>query len=343
MLTSQHLLTGFGGAAATLASAYAPQPTAAGGTSAFQDLLATFSALEQTQQRLVQQQAQLDDSDLPGLPALLSTPLHLSIQLAGLRQLSADEVTALAAGTLDLSASAPAGSLQLIVPELTANGSLSYTLIQLQLVLSSTPVLGPVPGTAQGTAIGQLPLALASGSAGLQEFLAQAWGQTGVRGALVMDASQIAAMPPAQSKLLQDLLDMAYTLLQYLNNLEMLRAFQISKEEKKRMEAALKAAEIAAEKEARLRDLRQQQAAEDALIKMLNQRRLLAEDIQQEVQARTLGHRLVHFFSQTQHRLQQGNLVPAQLNALLGEAYRLDLDMRAALAAQSLARSGSAA
>lgn len=343
MLSSQHLLTGFGGAAATLASAYAPQPTRTGSLSAFQELLATFMTLEQTQQRLVQQQTELDDSDLPGLPPLLSAPLHLSVELAGLRQLSADEMTALAAGTLDLSATAPAGSLQLILPQLTAGGSLSYTLIQLQLVLSHSPVPGSVPGTAQGTAIGQLPLALASGTAGLQAFLAQAWAHTGVRGALLMDASQIGALPPAQSKLLQELLDVAYTLLQYLNNLEMLRALQISKKEKKRMEEALKAAEIAAEKEARLRALRQQQAAEDALIKLLNQRRLLAEDIQQEVQARSLGHRLVHFFSQTQHRLQQGNLVPAQLNALLGEAYRLDLDMRAALATQSLARSGSAA
>ncbi|MBF2052981.1 MAG: hypothetical protein IGS03_05880 [Candidatus Sericytochromatia bacterium] len=343
MLNSQHLLTGFGGAAATLASAYAPQPTSVSGASAFRDLLATLTALEQTQQRLVQQQTEMDDRELPGLTPLFSAPLHLSIEMTGLRQLSADEVTALAAGTLDLSASAPAGSLQLILPQLTAGGSLSYTLIQLQLVQGGTPALGPIYGTAQGTAIGQLPLALASGSAGLQQFLAEAWEHTGVRGAFLIDATQVTGAPPSQSKLLQELLDMAYTLLQYLNNLEMLRAFQISKQEKKRMEAALKAAEIAAEKEARMRALRQQQAAEDALIKMLNQRRLLAEDIQQEVQARSLGHRLVHFFSQTQHRLQQGHLVPAQLNALLGEAYRLDLDMRAALAAQSLARSGSAA
>lgn len=351
MLSSQNLLTGFGvGNSPNLASlnAFSQSPSGLSAT-AFQDLLSYFVTLEQTSQTLAQQQASLDDSELAGLPPLLSAPLHLDISVEGFRHLSAAEVAGLDPTNMETlqTEDGLASRITLVAPELASDGTVTYTLtlVKMALRLADPTVSGDVLGTAIGTALGQISMAGAAASGGdaLTDFLDQGWnGGTSIWHFQTDDAQSWVANPQDQSKMLQELLDMAYSLMQYLNNLEILRAFQMSKEEKKRIEEAIKAAEMAAEKEAKLRDMRKKQRAEDALLQELIKRHLMDSDAQKQANAEALRQRLVHFFSQTQHILNQGNLNPGQLSDLIGECYRLDLEMRAALAAQTMARTGSA-
>lgn len=337
MMNPQTLLTALG----------APNPTAwpaqqtskALGANAFQDLVAYFINIEQTSHALALQQENLADID--GSPTLLSAPLHLDIRIEGFRYLSAAEVSGhepLRIQTLQTEQGL-ASRIEMITPEMSANGSVSYSVTILKLALR-TMDLQALSLADQGGVLGSLPLALASGSVGdpLSAFLNQGLIESPIWSYQSNNTLDPMSNPQDSAKLLQELLDMAYSLMQYLNNLEMMQAFAMSKADKRRIEEAIKASEIDAAKRALRNEFIQKQINLEIGIKNLRKRKLNQEDAQNMARAQSLQHRLVSFFDQAQKLLSQDMLDPSVMEGLIGEYQHLDLELRKAVSAQAMAR-----
>lgn len=142
----------------------------------------------------------------------------------------------------------------------------------------------------------------------------------------------------SREKLVQTLLEVAQNLLEYLTQLQMLHAFDGSSSDKRRKaeEEARRRAE--ADKIAIDREIERRRVLIEQALKDVSKRRRNDEDGRRLAQARAWHQRLVHYIDSAARQLAQPSLDPSVLEGMQRECERLNLEVRAALAAQTSAR-----
>lgn len=317
--SAQNLLAGIGGSQAV---------------PGFQDLLSYFLQLEDMARRLATQQSLQASSG-----TLLSAPLHLNIRIENYSHLTAAE----AGGTLPLESQTleteegAATRVAMRTPEIGADGKVTYNVAVLKLAVS-LDALSSQPDLAQSMSLGQplVPAVGASAGQSLSDFM-NGSGFAGGPGQLVWEYSSdnAAASSNDRQKMLEELYAMANALMDYLNQQEILHAFDISAQEKKRIEEMLKQQQIAAEKAAIIADIKKKQIAVELAVKDLLKRRKRLQEAEELAQAKSLHHRLSHFLGSTEKLLEQPNVDPATYAGLLEQFHHLTLELKAAAAAQT--------
>lgn len=315
----------------------------------FGDLLTYFLKLEEMARKLARQQAvQADLAAQIAGTGLQSAGLHLDIRIEGFTNLSAAD----AGGTLAVdehtysSAEGFATRVTLRTPQIQADGSVSYNVTVLKLAVS-VDGLEPRPALAQAMALGQPQIGAASGAAAgqsLADFMAES-GSAGGSGTLIWQFSSdhVAFNEDfaAQRKLVNDLYAMANALMEYLNQQQIIHAFDMSAEEKKRLEELIKQQQIAAEKAAVLEDIKKKRIALEMVTKDTLKRLKIQQEVEQQASAKSLHHRLAHFLGSTEKQLEQASVDPVEFAGLLEDFHRLSLEMKAALAAQTAVSTSS--
>ncbi|PKL77702.1 MAG: hypothetical protein CVV27_04755 [Candidatus Melainabacteria bacterium HGW-Melainabacteria-1] len=300
---------------------------------AFKDFVNYFLQLGDASRNMAQRRAE----SLPaGAGPLHASPLHLSVQIERYQQIGAVELAGSQPVTVQKlqTQTGVASRIEIRTPQLHADGVVSYNVTVLKLAVSIEDVY-PRPDLAQGTVLGRPLVEAATATAGedLEEFLNRSpfsgtaesiWDYEHDDAMdLIEEQEQLDAW--REEKQMQMLIHAAYQVLKYLQTQELGRGFEMSENEKKLFEEALRGNSVIAANKMLVNFLKKKRVELEMLRKELQERKVALEDSHKIARAQEHIQKLLNVFDKTQKLLDQPRIDPGVLAGLLEEFNQLNL------------------